>query len=209
MSTIHRFRPAVSVLVTVLTFALSAPIAVDAEEQVVAEEQILAAEDLIPGSHDYKSAVELFGSFPKDELFQASTEELRRLVVGLLQLEKHGGIRVLVRKDIFGRQVTIVVALPREKFSATLRKRLQQMFLERFHGHSVDYNLSLGETESARIFFTERLPLLGGRSSGAGCGRPSPEVGPAAAWSQGLNLGVRAHSKTARPRTARAARGSA
>ena len=48
MSTIHRFRPAVSVLVTVLTFALSAPIAVNAEEQVVAEEQILAAEEQVP-----------------------------------------------------------------------------------------------------------------------------------------------------------------
>lgn len=115
---------------------------------------IVAAEDLIPGSHDYKEAVELFGSFPKDELFQASTEELRQLVVGLLQLEKHGGIRVLVRKDIFGRQVSIVVALPREKFSAALRKRLQQMFLQRFHGQTIDYNLSLGETESAKIFFT-------------------------------------------------------
>ena len=54
-------------------------------------EQIIAAEDLIPGSHDYKEVVELFESFPRDELFQASTEELRGLVVGLLQLEKHGG----------------------------------------------------------------------------------------------------------------------
>ena len=41
-------------------------------------EQIFAAEDLIPGSHDYKAAVELFESFPKDELFQASADELRR-----------------------------------------------------------------------------------------------------------------------------------
>ena len=28
------------------------------------------------------------------------------------------------------------------------------MFLERFHGTTIDYHLSLGETESARIFFT-------------------------------------------------------
>ena len=117
-------------------------------------EQILAAEDLIPGSHDYKAAVELFESFPKDELFQASAEELRQLVVGLLQLEKHGGIRVLVRRDLYGRSVSVVVALPRDRFNAALRKRLQQMFLERFHGTTVDYHLSLGETESARIFFT-------------------------------------------------------
>jgi glutamate dehydrogenase len=117
-------------------------------------EQILNVEDLIPGSHDYKEAVELFESFPKDELFQASTEELRRLVVGLLALEKHGGIRVLVRKDLYGRSVSVVVALPRDRFNAALRKRLQQFFLEKFNGTTVDYHLSLGETESARIFFT-------------------------------------------------------
>ena len=41
-------------------------------------EQIIAAEDLIPGSHDYKEVVELFESFPKDELFQGTAEELRQ-----------------------------------------------------------------------------------------------------------------------------------
>ena len=117
-------------------------------------EQLIAAEDLIPGSHDYKAVVALFESFPKDELFQASAEELRRLVAGLLQLEKHGGIRVLIRRDLYGRNVSVVVALPRDRFNADLRKRLQGLFLERFHGTTIDYHLSLGETESARIFFT-------------------------------------------------------
>ena len=117
-------------------------------------EQIIAAEDLIPGSHDHKQVIELFESFPRDELFQASADELRGLVVGLLQLEKHGGIRVLVRIDLFGRQVSVVVALPRERFSAALRKRLQEMVRQRFNGTTVDYHLSLGETESAKIFFT-------------------------------------------------------
>jgi glutamate dehydrogenase len=117
-------------------------------------EQILIAEDLIPGSHDYKAITELFESFPKDELFQASAQDLRGTVVGLLQEEKHGGFRVLVRRDLFGRHVSIVVAVPRDRFTAALRKALQAMFLARFHGASVDYHLSLGETEQARIFFT-------------------------------------------------------
>jgi glutamate dehydrogenase len=116
-------------------------------------QQILAAEDLIPGSHDYKEVIQLFESFPKDELFQASAQELRKLVSGLLQLEKHAGIRVLVRRDLFGRSVTVIVALPRDRFNAELRKRLQDLFVERFHGSTVDYHLSLSETESARIFF--------------------------------------------------------
>jgi glutamate dehydrogenase len=117
-------------------------------------EQVIASEDLIPGSHDYKAVVSLFESFPKDELFQASSEDIRKLVVGLLQLEKHGGIRVLIRRDLYGRNVSVVVALPRDRFNADLRKALQALFLERFHGTTIDYHLSLGETESARIFFT-------------------------------------------------------
>ena len=117
-------------------------------------QQIITAEDLIPGSHDYKQTVELFESFPKDELFQASAEELRQMVIGLLQLEKHGGIRVLVRRDIDSRSVNVVVALPRDRFNAELRKKLQALFMARFNGSTVDYHLSLGETESARIFFT-------------------------------------------------------
>jgi glutamate dehydrogenase len=117
-------------------------------------DQITAAEDLIPGSYDYKAVVALFESFPKDELFQATADELRSLVMELLASDEQRGIRVLVRKDIYARQVSVVVALPRERFSAQLRQRLQRMFLERFNGTSVDYHLSLGETESARIFFT-------------------------------------------------------
>ena len=46
-------------------------------------QRILASEDLIDGSHDYKSAVSLFESFPKDELFAAPTDDLRGAVVAL------------------------------------------------------------------------------------------------------------------------------
>jgi glutamate dehydrogenase len=117
-------------------------------------EQVLAAEDLFEGSHDYKAAIALFESFPKDELFAASTEELRGLVAGLLQVQKQQGIRVLVRRDLYGRSVSVVVGLPRDRFNAQLRKDLQQLFLERFGGSTIDYHLSLGESEFAQIFFT-------------------------------------------------------
>ena len=45
--------------------------------------QALDAEDLIEGSHDYKAAVALFDSFPKEELFAAPVDDLRRAVVAL------------------------------------------------------------------------------------------------------------------------------
>ena len=60
--------------------------------------QILRHEDLIEGSHDYKAAVALFDSFPKDELFSARTDDLRRAVVALLALEGDR-VRLLGRRS--------------------------------------------------------------------------------------------------------------
>ena len=45
------------------------------------------AKDLIEGTHYYKAAVALYESFPKDDLFGASVEDLRTEVMGLLHLE--------------------------------------------------------------------------------------------------------------------------
>ncbi|MGQ0670526.1 MAG: NAD-glutamate dehydrogenase [Actinomycetota bacterium] len=115
--------------------------------------QILQAEDLIEASHDFKAAVAIFESFPKDELFAASSEELRENVRGLLELQEQRQIRLFVRRDIPGRSVSLIVALPRDQFSAELRHKLQDLFVKRFGGTTVDYHLSLGESDPAQIHF--------------------------------------------------------
>ena len=116
--------------------------------------RIVEAEDLIEGTHDHKTTVEIFESFPKEELFSAPFEELRRSVNGLVQLRESQHVKLFVRRDLFNRSVAIVVALPRDRFNAALRKDLQRLFLDRFNGSSVDYLLSLGETDPAQIYFT-------------------------------------------------------
>ena len=117
-------------------------------------QQIVEAEDLIEGTHDHKATVEIFETFPKEELFSAPVEELRRSVIGLVQLRESKNVRLFVRRDLFNRSVAIVVALPRDRFNAPLRKQLQQLFLDRYNGTSVDYHLALGETDPAQIYFT-------------------------------------------------------
>ncbi len=116
--------------------------------------QIIEAEDLIEGTHDHKATVEIFESFPKEELFTAPVDELRQAVQGLVQLRESQHVKLFVRRDLFNRSVAIVVALPRDRFNARLRMRLQQLFLDRFNGTSVDYLLALGETDPAQIYFT-------------------------------------------------------
>ncbi len=123
--------------------------------------QVLAAEDLAPGSHDYKVAVALIENFPLDELLSATPEALRGTVVQLLELQEQRKVRLFAHRDIFERSVSLLVALPRDRFNAELRLRLQDLFMERFHGSSVDYHLALGETDPAQIHF--RIHVGGGQ----------------------------------------------
>ena len=86
-------------------------------------QQIVEAEDLFEGSHDYKAVVSIFESFPKDELFAASTEELREQVMGLLHLQEQQHVRLFVRRDLYGRSVSLLVAIPRDRFNAEIRQQ--------------------------------------------------------------------------------------
>jgi glutamate dehydrogenase len=116
--------------------------------------QIALAEDFLEGSHDHKALVELFESFPKDELFAATADELRATLVRLLDLQERGSVQLFVRRDLEEGRVAVLVALPRDHFNAELRQRLQELFQTRFRGSSVDYHLSLGDDDQARIHFT-------------------------------------------------------
>ncbi len=116
--------------------------------------QILAAEDLFEGSHDHKRVIQLFESFPKDELFAASLGEIHRNIVGLLELQERQQVRLFLRRDLLERSVSLLVAMPRDRFNAELRKDLQDLFMERFSGTSVEYYLALGEEGPAQIHFT-------------------------------------------------------
>src|ERR1700745_1390177 len=93
--------------------------------------QILRREDLIEGSHDYKAAVSLFDSFPKDELFIAPTDDLRRAVVTLLSLQGDQ-IRVMGRSAHDGRSASLIVALPGSRYDDDLLNRLRELFSNRF-----------------------------------------------------------------------------
>ncbi len=119
--------------------------------------QIVEAEDLIEDSHDYRAAIELYESFPKDELFAADVDHLRSTVLGLLDLQERRAVRLFVRRDIDGRRVAVVIALPRDRFNAELRVRLQELVRRCFRGSFVDYHLSLGESDPAQIHFTVHI----------------------------------------------------
>ncbi|MGH2589238.1 MAG: NAD-glutamate dehydrogenase domain-containing protein, partial [Actinomycetota bacterium] len=121
--------------------------------------QILEAEDLFEGTHDYKAVVAIFESFPKDELFAASADEIRSQVVGLLHLQEQQQVRLFVRRDLYGRSVSLLVALPRDRYNAEVGRRLQELFLRRFKGSSIDEHLQFGESGLAQLHYTVHVAI--------------------------------------------------
>ena len=116
--------------------------------------RILQTQDLIEGSHDYKTLVQLFESFPKDDLFAMSVEDLGDTLGHLINTEESERVRMFVRRDSLNRSVSVLVTVPRDRFNASLRQQLQRLFKEALGGEAIDYRLSLGESGDARIHFS-------------------------------------------------------
>jgi glutamate dehydrogenase len=117
-------------------------------------QQVLEIQDVIEGSHDYKSIIQLFETFPKDDLFAMPVDALSEMLGELVETEDTRSVRLFVRRDVLQRFVSVLVTVPRDRFNANLRRQLQALFLERFGGDSIDYRLSLGESGDARIHFS-------------------------------------------------------
>jgi glutamate dehydrogenase len=113
-------------------------------------EHILAGLDLIAGSHDYKAAVTLFDSFPKDELFAARAEELQGAVASLMQLRADES-RLLTRRGEDGRSVSLIAAVPRSRLSADVRERVRALIAERYGADGVDVYEVLGEGDRMQV----------------------------------------------------------
>ena len=127
-------------------------------------QRILAKEQVLPGSHDYKEIVAIFNSIPKTELLTLSVDELCAEIQTILLIRRPEEVRVTLRPDASGRGISVMVILPRERFSGEVRRAIQDLLAERMGGAVVDYQLALGEGEMARLHFyistPESVPLM-------------------------------------------------
>jgi glutamate dehydrogenase len=115
--------------------------------------EVLEAEHAAPASHHYKELVAAFNSFPKEELFQASADELREQLRLILDLRDEAAVRLSVRYDAVRKSVVVLVLLPRETFSAEVRKQIQAALGRILNGSEVYYYLAMGEGYSVRLHF--------------------------------------------------------
>ncbi|MCE2968790.1 MAG: NAD-glutamate dehydrogenase, partial [Burkholderiales bacterium] len=111
---------------------------------------------LAPGSHSARSLDHVLETYPRDELFQISVDELYDNALAILQLGERQRLRVFTRRDPFDRFVSCLVYAPREAYSTELRLKFQQILLEAFNGSHADFDVLLSDASLARIHFTVR-----------------------------------------------------
>jgi glutamate dehydrogenase len=105
------------------------------------------------GSHNEKDLVEILETYPRDELFQMSKEELFDIAMGILHLQERQRVRLFVRRDTYGRFFSCLVFVPRDRYNTLIRERMQDILLKAFDGENVEYNVRLSESVLARIHF--------------------------------------------------------
>src|SRR5688572_32831712 len=95
------------------------------------------------GSHNEKDLIEILETYPRDELFQVSKEELFELAMGILHLQERQRVRFFVRRDTYGRFFSCLVFVPRDRYNTLIRERMQDILLKAFEGVNVEYNVRL------------------------------------------------------------------
>src|SRR6266571_3147143 len=117
---------------------------------------VLEALGMTADSHDGKDLAEFLENYPREELFQISVPELAPIAAGVLRLRDHTYTRLFLRKDIYGRYMSCLVYLPRDRYTTKVRLRAQEILLKALNGVSVGYSVMVGEASVARLHIVVR-----------------------------------------------------
>jgi glutamate dehydrogenase len=107
--------------------------------------------------HDGKALNHILNTYPHDELFQISEDELLQNSLGILQLQERARVALFARRDTFERFVTCLIYVPRDRYDSSLRARMQAFLENAFAGRAEDWNVRIDDSLLARAFVTIHL----------------------------------------------------
>lgn len=119
-------------------------------------DQIMERSGLAPGSHSGKALRHILDTLPRDELFQASTDELFATAMGILALHERPRSRLFLRRDRYGRFFTALVYIPRDRFSGEVRSRIETLLREALQGDRLDSSIHIGSSPLAQMYLVVR-----------------------------------------------------
>ena len=104
-------------------------------------------------SHDDKALIEILESFPRDELFQISVDDLHRISMGILHLGGRQRLRLFIRRDTYDRFFSCLVFVPRDRFNTENRHRIERILRQATGATTIDYSTRVSESVLVRLHF--------------------------------------------------------
>ncbi len=114
-------------------------------------DRMLEAAGLPADSHDGKALIEILEGYPREELFEISAEQLAPIALAVLGLGERRQVRLFLRPDAYGRYVSCLIYLPRDRYTTQVRLRAQEILREALGGVDVDYSAMIGNSALARL----------------------------------------------------------
>jgi glutamate dehydrogenase len=126
-------------------------------------DNVLARSGLRRGSHDGKALMHILETYPRDELFQISEDDLTEISMGVLHLQERQRTALFLRRDPFERFVSCMVYVPRDRYDTSLRHKIQDVLAEFYEGTVAAFSTHLTDAALARLHViikttNERIP---------------------------------------------------
>ncbi len=118
--------------------------------------EVLSRLGLAADSFDGNYAAEVLEFYPREELFMASVPELTEVASGVLRLRERRQTRLFLRRDSYGRYISCLVYLPRDRYTTQVRLRIQEILQRGLNCTGVDYSVLIGESPVARLHIVVR-----------------------------------------------------
>ena len=113
---------------------------------------------LEPVGHRGKALLHIINTYPRDELFHASVQDLARTTIGILNLQDRQRVRFFLRRDTFRRFFSCLVYVPREKYTTRVRREIQSILKQAFEGTSVHSSVQISDSALARVHIVVHTP---------------------------------------------------
>jgi glutamate dehydrogenase len=120
-------------------------------------EAVIERAGFLPASHDHKDLVQILETYPRDDLFQTDVDHLLATAMGILRLQERRRVRLFVHLEPFGRFVSCLVFIPRDRYTTQVRERIAGRLIEAYGANEYEWNTRLSDSVLARLHYVLHL----------------------------------------------------
>jgi glutamate dehydrogenase len=119
--------------------------------------RVIERSGLDPAGFDGKVLNQVLATYPKDELFQMSEDDLYQTAMGITYIHERRRTRLFVRHDPYGLFVHCLIYLPRDQYSTQARLRIQEILVNAYQAEDAEFEPFFSESILVRLQINLRI----------------------------------------------------